>query len=55
MSRQLSKALMSLLERQRTSIMEAVNVLIAKYTEKDLQEAVLVKDNEIGFPLIDVV
>jgi ankyrin repeat protein len=35
----------------RTSMMEEVNVLIAKYTEKDLQEAVLVKDNNGSMPI----
>ena len=40
MSRELRNALISLFRRETTSIMD-VNVLIANYTEKDLQEAVL--------------
>ncbi len=52
MSRELSSALMRLLERrQRTSLTEDVKTLIDKYTEKDLQEAVLVKDNFGRLPI----
>ena len=41
MSHKLSKALVRLLHMHRTSITEeAINVLIANHTEKDLQEAI---------------
>jgi ankyrin repeat protein len=43
---------MSLLERRQTdSMMEEVNVLITNYTEKELQEAVLEKDNSGWLPI----
>jgi hypothetical protein len=50
-SRELFNALVILLERQTTSIMEDLNVLIANYTEKDLREAVLEKDDDGELPI----
>jgi hypothetical protein len=51
MSRELRNALEYLLRWQTGSRMEELNVLIAKYTEKDLQEAVLLKDNSGWLPI----
>jgi hypothetical protein len=49
---ELSKALSSLIRRRQTdSIMDEVNVLIANYTEKDLEEAVLMKDDHGWLPI----
>jgi ankyrin repeat protein len=52
-SRELFNALISLLKRRRTysTILEEVNVLIKNYTEKDLQEAVLVKNDDGWLPI----
>jgi ankyrin repeat protein len=51
MPRELSNALSSLLRRGTSSIAEEVNVLIANYTEKDLQDAVLLKGNNGWLPI----
>jgi hypothetical protein len=52
MSCKLRKALMRLfLESETDSMMEEVNVLIANYTEKEFQEAVLEKDNNGWLPI----
>jgi hypothetical protein len=48
MSRELYKALISLFRNETTSIMEEVNVLIGNYTEKDVQEALLEKEDRRG-------
>jgi hypothetical protein len=51
MSRELYNALVSLVEEQTDSIMEDVNAVLANYTQKDLQEAVLLKDNSAWLPI----